>query len=274
MSFRIPTAQESEAMRKFVITPEVVIKRMSKDTRGRTTRPPRRVTGELVPMSHPSSPRRFLPPSPADTPMAIFSEVPDRSMNGFKRFVHRQDDCTALFFVDGACLDNGNAERRRAGCGVIWNEGPGFSVALEGTIGGPEQTSNRAELRAVILWIQLRLWEAGGFDRMVVATDSEYVVEGICSRVDNWKQRGWRTSAGTPVAHRDLWEMLLAELDKAERAEIQILFWRIPRELNSRADALAKAGAEVSRVLEVYSRVPSTDANRATSLLGWTHSQP
>ncbi|KAF9495109.1 hypothetical protein BDN71DRAFT_1559564 [Pleurotus eryngii] len=157
---------------------------MSKETSG-TTKPPRRVVGDLVPMSHPSSPRRFLPP-PADTPMTIFSEVLDRSMNGFKRFVHRQDDCTALFFVDGACLDNGNVKLRCAGCSIIWNEGVGFSIALEGTIGGPEQTNNRAELHAIILWIQLRLLEAGGFDRMMVATDIEYVIEGICGRVDNW----------------------------------------------------------------------------------------
>ncbi|KAJ8519163.1 hypothetical protein ONZ45_g3859 [Pleurotus djamor] len=220
--------------------------RASKENRRNWCRPSKNPPGPIPVLSHSSCPRRFLPPRPDTKPMDIFVEKYDRGMTTFKRFIHRQDDTTALFFVDGACLDQGNPQHRRAGCGIVWNDerNGGYSHSLEGTLGGPEQTSNRAELRAVILWIQYRVWETGGFDRMVVATDSEYVVEGICERIPKWIKKGWKTSAGTPVAHRDLWEILLAELADMDRAECEVLFWRIPRAFNVKADARAKEAAK------------------------------
>ena len=39
-------------------------------------------------------------------------------------------------------------------------------------------------------------------------TDSEYVRRGILEWLPNWKRRGWRTAARTPVKNADLWQAL------------------------------------------------------------------
>ncbi|EJD46370.1 ribonuclease H-like protein [Auricularia subglabra TFB-10046 SS5] len=201
-------------------------------------------------MTSPDCPRRFVPPSPDSRPADVFYERRDFSINAFPRLFHRQDDHTILAYTDGACLDQdgGASGRRRGGCAFVYCDSqPGVKLPLEGTVGGPEQTSNRAELRAVLLFLQMRLWEAGGADRIVVATDSEYVVEGACTRLDGWVRRDWRTASGTPVKNKDLWEALLHEMQMADRAELKILFWRIPRAWNQRADGLAKEAADMVR---------------------------
>lgn len=208
-------------------------------------------------MSQAVEPRRFIPPLVDNKPLDLFVDQSDRSLNQFRRYFHRQDDTTILVFTDGACLDQGQPGRRRAGWGFVYNESdPGAQGPLEGTVGGAEQTSNRAELRAAIAFLQMRVWESGGANRFVIATDSEYVVEGISVRLERWIRRGWRTSDGKPVANRDLWAVLKQEIESAESVGIDVLFWKIPRELNGRADRLAKAGANavcisLSQKLEV-----------------------
>ncbi|KZV93264.1 ribonuclease H-like protein [Exidia glandulosa HHB12029] len=196
-------------------------------------------------MSRADCPRRFVPPTQDTRPQDLFRQRADFSGNRFLRYLHRGDDHTMLVYTDGACLDQGGPQRR-GGCGIVFCDSlPGQKHALEGTIGGPEQTSKRAELRAVLFFLQLRVWESGGAQRIVVATDSEYVVEGACVRLAAWVRRGWRTAEGRPVANRDLWEALLNELERSEQGDLRILFWRISRALNARADTLAKEAADM-----------------------------
>lgn len=127
-----------------------------------------------------------------------------------------------------------------AGYGIKWSPQHTVSQRLEGD--GPE-TSNRAELRAAIAALTLREWDGEGFDTVVLACDSEYVVLGLSERIQKWIERGWRTASGSPVMNRDLWEMLLAELERKNMAGIMVKFWWIPRGSNEEADRLAKAGA-------------------------------
>lgn len=77
---------------------------------------------------------------------------------------------------------------------------------------------------------------------VVVATDSEYVVLGITERLAKWKRNGWKTSKGTPVANQDLWKKMERVLVRS-RGVYDIGFWLIPRDWNTRADALAVAEA-------------------------------
>ncbi|EJD46381.1 ribonuclease H-like protein [Auricularia subglabra TFB-10046 SS5] len=199
-------------------------------------------------MSSRDCPRRFVPPTPGTRPEDLFYQRVEFSGQGLRLF-HRDDDRTMLVYTDGACLDQdgGASGRRRAGCAFVYCDSrPGMKRALEGTVGSAEQTSNRAELRAVLFFLQMRHWEAGGADRIVVATDSEYVVEGACVRLETWVRRGWRTAGGTPVKNRDLWEALRHEMQLCDAAELQLLFWRIPRAWNQRADKLAKEAADMN----------------------------
>lgn len=196
-------------------------------------------------MSHPTEPHRFLPSPSNAYPMDLFTEQRDRSSGRYKRYFHRDDDTTILAFTDGSCLGSGIPGLRRAGWGCVYNDSDaGMSGPLEGTVGGSEQTSNRAELRAVIAFLQMRAWEEGGAYRIVIATDSASVVDGVSKQLEQWVAHQWKTKRGQTVSDRDLWIVLKQELDSAKEVGLEILFWWIPREWNSRADKLAKEGAE------------------------------
>ena len=67
-----------------------------------------------------------------------------------------------------------------------------------------ETTNNRMELRAAIEALNA----LNGSRNVVLHTDSKYVMEGINSWMENWKKRGWKTSAKKPVKNQDLWMML------------------------------------------------------------------
>ena len=108
---------------------------------------------------------------------------------------------------------------------------------------GALQTSNRAELRAVIAALRFRYWPGEGFHTLVIATDSEYVVEGATNWARAWIQNGWVKRDGSAVKNRDLWEALLGELEKYKEEGMAIQFWKIPREWNMVADAAAKQAA-------------------------------
>ena len=66
------------------------------------------------------------------------------------------------------------------------------------------QTSNRAELPAVIAALRFRYWPGEGFCTFVFATDSVYVVEGSSSWAGTGLRNGWTTSAGLAVKNGDL----------------------------------------------------------------------
>lgn len=152
--------------------------------------------------------------------------------------------------TDGACLNNGQATPK---AGWAFFEGLDLhyqplviSDRLEqrGPWGDPSiQTSNRAELRAVIAALRYQHWPSEGFRRIVIATDSEYVVEGSTRWARTWSQNGWRTSGNAHVMNRDLWEILLEECEMANRDGLVISFWKIPRNWNDLADDYAKVAA-------------------------------
>ncbi|KAK1144064.1 hypothetical protein N8T08_005726 [Aspergillus melleus] len=90
----------------------------------------------------------------------------------------------------------------------------------------------------------LPLWDFGlgpakGADSLVIATDSEYVVEGYAG--------GWMTRMGAAVKNRDLWERLLGEIERWHEHGLDIAFWRIPREWNTDADYHARHAASHDR---------------------------
>jgi ribonuclease HI len=176
------------------------------------------------------------------------NSLPARSI--FVRYTHRNDTSTVLIRTDGACLDNGRANPK-AGW-AFWHGVSDDGTQLIASAGleakGPfgaaaAQTSNRAELRAVIAALRFRHWPGEGFRTFVVATDSEYVVEGATKWVKKWMENGWKTSAGADVKNKDLWQALLGDIERVSDDGLAVQFWRIPREWNTVADAAAKSAA-------------------------------
>jgi ribonuclease HI len=166
------------------------------------------------------------------------------------RYVRRNNPGQILIYTDGACLNNG-LPNPTAGWAFV--HGPGTdgqplvaSGRLEnkGPFGEDSiQSSNRAELRAVIAVLRFRHWVGEGFSSIVFATDSEYVAEGSTTWAKSWIKRGWKTSAGQPVKNKDLWELLLGEFERWKEKGLSLEFWRIPREWNEVADEAAKIAA-------------------------------
>ncbi|KAL8347607.1 hypothetical protein RB601_003005 [Gaeumannomyces tritici] len=194
-------------------------------------------------------PTKFLPPSVDAAPMEVFTGR--KRHIRIKRFTLPNDPGVGLIHTDGACLNNGRANPR-AGWG-FWHGETEVGRRIEsgrletkGPFGDDgAQTSNRAELRAVIAALRFRYWPGEGFQTFVIATDSEYVVEGCTNWAKSWTSRNWKTRGNLPVANRDLWEVLLGEIEKKHDDGMAVQFWRVPRALNTVADAAARAGAAV-----------------------------
>ena len=131
-----------------------------------------------------------------------------------------------LMFVGGSSVGN-ESPTARVGYGVVfapleWSQP--ISDCLE-----HDGTSNRAELRAVLAAIGLRSWYGEGFKRVVVACDSEYVMNGVSSSMlMMWRKNEWKTNTGAVVENVDLWRRLDVQLRDMERREMVVQFWCIP----------------------------------------------
>ena len=100
-------------------------------------------------------------------------------------------------YTDGACRGNPGP----GGWGVLLISGK-HRQTLHG--GAPETTNNRMELTAAIE--ALNTLERPS--RVILHTDSRYVMDGINDWMPNWKKRGWKTAARKPVKNQDLWQAL------------------------------------------------------------------
>ncbi|KIM38253.1 hypothetical protein M413DRAFT_30372 [Hebeloma cylindrosporum] len=212
-------------------------------------RPPTQFSfGKPIPHADADAQRIFTPPSPLSKPTDLFSvKMNTCSVPGY-RFVRNADPQQMLMFVDGSSRGNGSSTAR-AGYAVVFAPVQWFypiSSPLEQD--GNPQTSNRAELRAVLASLRLRMWIGEGFKKVVIACDSQYVVNGISAWILKWRRNGWKTNTGAAVANQDLWKKLEAKLREMEEEGMLVQFWWIPRAWNE-ADAYAKAGADKDPVI-------------------------
>lgn len=196
---------------------------------------------------------RFFPPRPDDSPDNLFAPAWNRCSVPAVRYIRRSNPREGLVFIDGSCVNNGRPDAR-AGFSVVFCPDPNLQIpgAIKSRLEmrGPDgrvapQTSNRAELRAAIAALQFRFWPGEGFNRFVIASDSEYVVKGATEWGQAWLANNWYTSNGTPVENQDLWRKLFTEIDNWNNEGLKILFWHIPREKNTLADRLAKEATDL-----------------------------
>jgi ribonuclease HI len=73
-----------------------------------------------------------------------------------------------------------------------------------------QTTNNRMELRAAIEALNA-LKRPCAVD---LYTDSEYVRNGITQWVTSWQRKGWMTAGKKPVKNQDLWQQLLAAVER------------------------------------------------------------
>lgn len=101
-------------------------------------------------------------------------------------------------FTDGACKGN---------------PGPGGWAALlrmgrhEKELSGsdPHTTNNRMELTAAIRGLEALIEPC----RVLLHTDSKYVMDGMTRWVHGWQRNGWKTASKKPVQNAELWHELI-----------------------------------------------------------------
>jgi len=115
-------------------------------------------------------------------------------------------------------------------------------------------TNNRMEMLAAIH--ALEHVEIG--PRIIVTSDSEYVVKGATAWVDGWVKNGWMTGGGTPVKNRDLWERMLVLRD-LHNVRFDWVKGHAGNPFNEKCDELCTKTKTVARKLLVNdpAKVPS-----------------
>jgi len=132
-------------------------------------------------------------------------------------------------FTDGACSGN---------------PGPGGWAAIlrsgvqEKEISGGEAatTNNRMEILAAIRALEL----LGQPSRVMLHTDSRYLLDGITLWLPRWKANGWKTADKKPVKNADLWQQLDSAVSR-HKVTWKWVAGHSGHVENDRADALARA---------------------------------
>ncbi|MBF13749.1 MAG: ribonuclease HI [Legionellales bacterium] len=101
-------------------------------------------------------------------------------------------------YTDGACQGNPGP----GGWGAIIYYPTGETKHLSG--GDKETTNNRMEMQAVIE----ALSAVSKSERVVLYTDSQYLLKGITEWMPSWKRKSWRTASGSQVKNIDLWQQI------------------------------------------------------------------
>ena len=143
---------------------------------------------------------------------------------------------SVAIYTDGACSGNPGP----GGWGAVLLSG-GHRRELSGA--APDTTNNRMELTAAIRALEALTRPS----QVALYTDSTYLRDGITRWLPNWKARGWRTAAKSPVKNRDLWEAL----DALARRHDVSWHWvkaHAGNPENERADTLARAALKAGVV--------------------------
>jgi ribonuclease HI len=132
-------------------------------------------------------------------------------------------------FTDGACSGN---------------PGPGGWAAIlrsgvqEKEISGGEAatTNNRMEILAAIRALESLRQPS----RVMLHTDSRYLLDGITLWLPRWKANGWKTADKKPVKNADLWQQLDSAVSR-HKVTWKWVAGHSGHVENDRADALARA---------------------------------
>lgn len=173
-----------------------------------------------------------------------------------------------MIYTDGAARNNPG----KAGWGaVIINKEDGTVVEIGGY--SPHATNNQMELTGAIKALgYVSEYKKYTGQKIVLYTDSSYVIRGMKQWIFNWQKNGWQTSQKKAVENVKLWQQLVKLSDKKD---IEWLY--VPGHsgvpLNERTDSIATDYADgkdiklFSGTIEGYSYDISVSSivKRATS---------
>jgi ribonuclease HI len=161
------------------------------------------------------------------------------------------DEHAINIYADGSSLPT----PRRGGIGVrfVWVGPDGFERTDDHSPPGYKAGTNQEmELQACIE--ALRLARRGKtdvpvdqFDRILIHSDSRYVVDNVKNALYSWQSNGWQTRDGAPVENAKLWDQLIGEIFKTrKRVEFTWVKGHKDSVHNKAADQLAKQSAQMA----------------------------
>ncbi|XP_055541239.1 ribonuclease H1 [Wyeomyia smithii] len=168
---------------------------------------------------------------------------PVTKLQKFGKYSFLQDeDGFVHVYTDGSCEGNGTAAAC-AGLGVYFGEGHALNMAKP-VSGRP--TNNCGEIQAASLAI--RLAKEHGIKRLIVNTDSKFLIDSITKWLPGWKRNQWKLSTGKPVKN----QVDFVELDRELAGNhIEVRWNHVDAHCgilgNERADALAREGSAMFR---------------------------
>lgn len=119
----------------------------------------------------------------------------------------------AVVHLDESCLGNGRVGDNPGGAGGMVEIRTARAIERRDFfLHAPSTTNNRMALAGAIAVLQL-LALKGNRLRVLLISDSEYLVKGIREWAPAWKARGWVRKGG-PIENLELWRALWASLDK------------------------------------------------------------
>ena len=139
------------------------------------------------------------------------------------------DNNPVALYTDGACSGNPGP----GGWGALLRYGA-HEKELYGSEPG-QQTNNRMELLAAIKGLEALKRPM----RVLLYTDSRYVMDGVTKWIVNWKKNGWQTADKHAVKNVDLWQRL-DRLTQKHRIEWHWVRGHSGHAENERVDRLAR----------------------------------
>ena len=115
---------------------------------------------------------------------------------------------TAIAHLDESCLGNGKEGANPGGSGALIEiRHQGAIVRRDIYIHAPATTNNRMALSGAIAVLQLLAQKEKRL-RLLLISDSEYLVKGVREWAPGWMARGW-TRKGGPIENLELWQALM-----------------------------------------------------------------
>jgi ribonuclease HI len=120
-----------------------------------------------------------------------------------------------VLHLDESCLGNGKPGDNPGGAGgLVEIRTPNGVERRDFFIHSASTTNNRMALSGAIAALQL-LGQKGNRLRLLIVSDSEYLVKGIREWAPGWQARNW-TRKGGAIENLELWRVLVGSVTKHE----------------------------------------------------------
>ncbi|MDD6804661.1 MAG: ribonuclease HI [Lachnospiraceae bacterium] len=148
-------------------------------------------------------------------------------------------------FTDGAARGNPDGP---GGYGTIlqYVDPAGTLHEREFSAGYKKTTNNRMELMAAIIGLEALRKPC----RVDLYSDSKYLTDAFNQKwIDSWQKKNWKTSSGSAVKNRELWERLLRAMEP-HSVSFHWVKGHDGHPENERCDQLATSAADGDELLD------------------------